>query len=573
MAARFTQNAWLNKVYLWLVLHPRWLLVIAVLAVLVPFLAKPFNMDDPLFIWAARQIHAHPGNPYGFAVNWYGTVTPMWEVTKNPPLACYYLATAAQFFGWSELALHAAFLLPALAVILGTYRLASRFCGRPLWAALLTLLTPVFLVSSTTVMCDVLMLALWIWAVVFWVEGIRGDNWLHLTGAGLLIALATLTKYYAVALVPLLAAYGLVQRKSLGVWLLGLLIPVVVLGAYHLTTQHFYGRTLLGDALNYTAMPKGVAEFASLKSGSSLTALAFTGGCLAVVTFLTPLLWRIKQLSMIAGGVGLLAFLCFESGTILKDYGPITGSSRWFIEFQIIFWAIGGGGVLALAFTDVWRRRDADSWLLGLWVIGTFLFAALFNWTVNGRTILPMTPAVALLLVRRLELNAMRGKSWPEGAGFGAVAGAMMALWVAWADFGFARAVRESARLTFAKYGNGSARFWYQGHWGFQYYLDQLGAKALDAERTRLQRADLIATPENNTNFAPLGPELVVLREIIAVPGTGWLATMKGEVGAGFYASSRGPLPFAFGLPPAERVFVCVVDPISPPAPPTSSIK
>jgi hypothetical protein len=41
---------------------------LAVVVLLAPFLAKPFNMDDPLFIWAARQIQAHPLNPYGFPV-------------------------------------------------------------------------------------------------------------------------------------------------------------------------------------------------------------------------------------------------------------------------------------------------------------------------------------------------------------------------------------------------------------------------------------------------------------------------------------------------------------------------
>ena len=53
----------LNRIRRWLVLHPNWTLTLVVLALLGPFLAKPFNIDDPLFIWAARQIHAHPTNP------------------------------------------------------------------------------------------------------------------------------------------------------------------------------------------------------------------------------------------------------------------------------------------------------------------------------------------------------------------------------------------------------------------------------------------------------------------------------------------------------------------------------
>jgi len=92
----------LNRIYGWVALHPNWTLTLVVLAALVPFLSKPFNFDDPLFVWTARQIQAHPGNPYGFQVNWYGSSEAMWGITKNPPLACYYLALAAGILGWSE---------------------------------------------------------------------------------------------------------------------------------------------------------------------------------------------------------------------------------------------------------------------------------------------------------------------------------------------------------------------------------------------------------------------------------------------------------------------------------------
>src|ERR1019366_6512114 len=116
--------------------------------------------------WAAHQIQADPLNPFGFAVNWFGTVTPMWLATENPPAASYYIAFAAAILGWSEVALHAAFLLPAIAAVLGTYRLAQKFCSRPVLAALATLFTPVFLISSSTVMCDVMMVAVLVWGGV-----------------------------------------------------------------------------------------------------------------------------------------------------------------------------------------------------------------------------------------------------------------------------------------------------------------------------------------------------------------------------------------------------------------------
>src|ERR1700691_6313184 len=107
------------------------LLAVAVLACLVPFSGKAFNIDDTLFLYVARQITQHPLDPYGFKVNWFLDAVPMAHETKNPPIASYYIAAAASLVGWSERALHLAFLLPALAAVLGAYRLAHRFTDSP----------------------------------------------------------------------------------------------------------------------------------------------------------------------------------------------------------------------------------------------------------------------------------------------------------------------------------------------------------------------------------------------------------------------------------------------------------
>ena len=50
-------NLW-ERIRAWVAAHPKAALTLAVLAALGPLLAKPFNMDDPLFIWTARQIQA-----------------------------------------------------------------------------------------------------------------------------------------------------------------------------------------------------------------------------------------------------------------------------------------------------------------------------------------------------------------------------------------------------------------------------------------------------------------------------------------------------------------------------------
>jgi 4-amino-4-deoxy-L-arabinose transferase-like glycosyltransferase len=552
-------NLW-GKTCAWLARHPYLALTLAVLAALGPFLAKPFNIDDPLFIWAARQIQAHPLDPYGFNVNWYWMPSPMWAVTENPPLAAYYIALAAVVLGWSELALHSAFLLPALAVILGTYRLARRFCKWPMLAALLTLFTPVFMVSSTTVMCDVLMLAFWVWAVVLWVEGMERENLRRLSGAGLLISLAALTKYYGVCLIPLLAAYSLADKRRVGRWAACLLIPLAALCAYQWITQELYGLAMLSGAAIYAT--HGEDFFSSLKITNALTALTFTGGCLAVAVFFAPLLWRARVI--FAGIIVFIAAALSFEGAILKNYNTLfAGGFRQWIILQIVFWAVGGVSLLALALVDCQRQRNARSWLLLLWVVGTFLFAAFFNWVINGRSILPMAPAVGILLVRRLEQNALiNRKILTPGMFICFAMGAVLAVLVTQADFLQAIAVRQTAQKTYASFGHEREKLWFEGHWGFQYYMDALGASAVDPSAPVFRAGDFLAVPRNNTNtHFPKSPDLPIQR-IIVIQGPSLLATVNAQVGAGFYASLWGPLPFAFCHVPPEGVSVYAMQPI-----------
>jgi 4-amino-4-deoxy-L-arabinose transferase-like glycosyltransferase len=488
---------------------------------------------------------------------------PMWEDLWDPPLACYYLALAAALLGWSEVALHAAFLLPALALILGTYRLARHLCDRPMLAALVTLFTPVFLVSSAMVMCDVLMVSFWVWAVVWWVEGMERDNSWQLAGSALLVTLAAVTKHFAISLIPLLAVYSMISKRQTGRWAFYLLIPLTTLMIYQWITDLVYGQGLLFNAGYHATAVKETNGYSVLTT--SFTALTFTGGCLAGATFFAPWLWRARVLAGFAAGTILLATALFLAGATFKIYVTIPVASRLSVKMQIVFWAIGGVCVLALAAANSLRARDPRSWLLTLWVFGTFLFTTLFNWDVNGRSILPMAPAVAILLARRLERNmAVNKKTRARAIPVCLIVGALFALLVARADFLLATAVRHSAQQTCVKYGHQQKTLWFQGHWGFQYYMESFGASALDIALSPLKTGDALAIPANNTNLLLPKPEAVLLQEKLAVSGPSWLTTMNETMGAGFYASLWGPLPFVFGRVPPESVSVYDFGPLVP---------
>jgi 4-amino-4-deoxy-L-arabinose transferase-like glycosyltransferase len=547
-----------KRIGLWLAAHPRWTLTLLVGVALGPLLAKPFNIDDPLFVWLARQVRAHPAAPFDFQVNWYGLVLPMWAFTGNPPGAGYYFALAGGLFGRGEIGLHLGGLLAALAVILGTHRLAARWCAHPLLAAGAVLCMPVFLVSASTVMCDVLMLAFWVWAVVFWVEGLEQDRASKIFAAGLLIALAFLTKYFGVALVPLLAVYGGLYKRKFGGWVFALAIPLAALGGYEWLTHLRYGHALFSAAADLSAQAH--ANFGVSKPASFLIALSFTGGGVAATLFLAPWLWRGRALAAVLVVTALVGgVLCF--GDVLHKYPSLHGSARLSVAAQFMLWMWGGVLVLWLA-ADVLRHpREPQAWLLALWLTGTFLFTAFGNWTINGRTVLPLAPAVGILLARRWERPGPR-PAWALPASLAVCA--VLALLVVESDFQLAVAARRNAQEVMAKLGRGRGTVWFQGHWGFQYYMEQLGAKAADLEHFTPSPGDILVVPLHNTCTSEPPPDRFARRDVMGVPGPAGLTTFHAAVGAGFYSSYYGPLPFAFGQVPAEALYVYDVKPVAP---------
>src|ERR1700677_1942916 len=98
---------------------------------LVPFAGRPFHVDDPVFIWVAQHIVHHPGNFYGFDINWGRRDFPVSTVFLSPPLTSYYLAAASLLCGWGEFQLHLAFLPFSVLTVIGLFFLSENFCNRP----------------------------------------------------------------------------------------------------------------------------------------------------------------------------------------------------------------------------------------------------------------------------------------------------------------------------------------------------------------------------------------------------------------------------------------------------------
>lgn len=531
-----------------------WLLV-GTTVLLLPFINKAFHIDDSLFLWTAEHLQKHPGNFYGFTVNWYGTEMPAGEAFNNPPLTSCYIALIASVVGWSEPALHLAFLLPALLLVAGTYILARNYCSRPALATLAGIATPVFLISATTVMCDIMLVAFWVWSLVFFERGLQSNRWHHFILSGLLAGLGVLTKFSALGLVPLMLAYGVVKLRKPGTWIISPVLPLVFAGAYQLITEKMYGRGFFSVAADYTSMFQ--SSFGSSPASKIILGLCFIGGCFFSLLFYLPLLRPSRTLLL---AVCIIAPLCLIL-PLIKTFQPLCWTPQdhlnWSYLLQSSLLITLGALIVIMGVTTWFKKPDPISLMLLFWILGILAFASIVNWTVNGRSVLPMLPAVGILLGRWLDQT--RGifqptlfwrEAWPV------IPGAALSIVIAQADTNLANTGREAARMLSAIPVNSGNTMWFQGHWGFQYYMQQRGAKALDLKSGKVTSGDLVVMPSNYSHVHDFAPDMAVYKDLVQLPPHPWCATMNRQINAGFYATSWGLLPFVFASPPEEKFFV-----------------
>lgn len=532
------------------------LLLSATVACLLPFINKPFHIDDPYFIWIAKHITSHPFDFFGFNVNWTGEELPVYLSTTNPPLVSYYMAFAAAILGWSEIALHAAFLVPACAVVVGTWLLATDLCDRPFLASLTVICTPVFLVSATTMMCDVLMLSFWVFAIVFWRKGLKSDDLKQLAIASILIILAILTKYSAVCIVPLILAYSMAEKRKIGIWMIYLLLPLFAIGLYDWATYLLYGTNHLSYITSFTTSARQVAAYKYVSG--MITGTSFVGGCLLFPMFYAVILGRKFKLTVGFAVIVLLLVVLMGLG-VLVDY-PIADADgiNWNFATQLPFFVFSGVCFFFFVFSDLLRNRDSDSLLLFLWVIGIFLFSSVVNWSVNGRSILPIAPVAGIVIMRYVDrMDTDRFAADFKRLHMPLFVALIMGLFLSFADYRLAVASHDAAIKVSSVFEKSPGNLWYEGHWGFQYYMTENGrGKPVDFEKPLLAKGDLVVIPSFNSNLKLLYKTTASFMQEFGFDDSGFLSIMNPNNGAGFYTDQAGPLPFAIGSQMPEKYYV-----------------
>jgi len=474
----------------------RSLLLILAFALLIrlPFLGQAIQGDDDIYLTEGAHAQIEPWHPLHTTYIFRGEPVDL-RGHPHPPLDGWVLgALIALFGGVNEVAFHAVYIGFTLLAAAAMWSLARRFSSRPVWATLLFLATPVFVVNGTSLEADLPFLAFWMAAIALFCAGRRAL-------AAVAMALAALTSYQVVLIVPILAAWLWLDQR----------------GADRQVCARPPGRALRQFAWLATPILALLAWQVFERWGTGAWPLAVTLGY-----------QRSYQTAgnKLASALTLAIHALFLAGPLLAPLAAVTA----------------------------WRRRhDRSVQFLLAWIGIFFAGSAVIFFAGSARYLLPMAPPVAILAsfsfepIQRQASSALRILTLT-----GFASQLALGLGLATVNYQHWDGYRQFAAMLPTGH-----RTWVNGEWGLRYYVESRGGLALTKNQP-LEPGEIVVASDLSRaveTHAPLTPMVRTLEIRPAIP----LRLIGLESHSGYSTASLGFWPFGVSSGVIDRVHADVV--------------
>lgn len=471
---------------------------------------KPVVVDDTAYLLFARQIAAHPLDPYGFDLFWYDRPEPAMTILA-PPVLPYWLAAGVALFG-ENLFLLKLWLFPiALAFAHSAAFLLRRFAQGAEHAGLVMLVFSPAVLPLFSFMLDVPAVALGLTAVALFIRGCDRVGWTRaglVAAAGAFACLAVQTKYTMMTVPAVFVWYGL-MRGHLRAALAASAIGVALFAGWECFLAQTYGVShfVFHVRAQQSSGDSGISAWIDKKSDLVNPLLGYVGGLAAAWGLYAGRAvgfprWFVAVVGLVvAAGYAVVCVVPYSESVLL-----LTRAGHVRLDLpMVVFYSVGASvfgtfliaaALLGFRFTRDpmhWLRRDADTWFLLGW-LGIEL-AAYFVLTPfpAGRRVISVCVLLGFVACRLVSrMRRVRPSRAPERwiVAYGVAAGLGLFALDAWD----ALPERELAVWGAAE-THGPGQVWTQGHWGWQYYCDRLGMRLVEPGQSHLHKGDWLVFP------------------------------------------------------------------------------
>jgi len=490
---------------------------------------KPAVTDDYAYLSLALNIQENPAKPFGpppdgCRIIWYfhsqGAFTLL-----SPLVVPYWLAVGTSLFGMDLVALKLwlfPFCLLFTASLAALFRRFSPGFEKPLLAV--TILSPAFL-PSLNVMIDIPAVALNLAAVVVFLKALDGERrrWGMLLLAGVLAGLASQTKYTGATSVVLMMGYSIARRRSAG--LIASVLAMAIFVGWEAYLAQVYGRSHFLHQLQQRRQrtpDTGPVREGSVGevSASVVQQLEQVMPLIGIVGGLSP---GLIALALTALGrsrrlvLGVLGFFIVEFVILafVPDRGAVFMKAmhlpRDEVSLGTIAMGINGSLFTVTLLAVSWKllkrdRRGAAERLLIGWLLVELAACFLLTTFTAARRVMGIL-VVATLLVGRLLAREGDDPNRRRLVFASTLVGLLFGLLYFVTDYRDAQFEKRAALETIAwirAQDHPRSQIWFTGHWGFQYYAEQEGARAVEPDDTIIEVGDWLIVPDSSRPFAQL---------------------------------------------------------------------
>jgi hypothetical protein len=449
------------------VLACAWPALLLATACLLPFLNKPFVIDDPHFLMMARQIVMHPMHPMDFTECWNlsNDCTKAYLMTPGNGLMGYVLVPTVQS-GAHEWMAHLTQLVFVWIAIVAMTSLVFRFGwdrAHAIAGALLLVVIAPFLPMASTAMPDILATAVALVAMERLAAWKAERKWGQGAAAAIALGLAGFARPHLALLLPL-AAFFLLESTN----------PKEILAQirerYWVFAPVFAGAVLLSAIIAITrehnlAINPPVA-FSGLRyiRNNLRSYLLYFVFPLPLAACWAANRWKMgrRPLVTIAAAAAPIAYF------LLRHRHP------WLPTSLDLATSLDVVGLVALAglLFEALRKRDHTGLFLMLWVL--LPLPIVYYLHLPAKYLLPCMPAVILLCFRLMEVCSARVARAATIAFI--VGGAAYSLLILRSDAEFARLGRDSLYRLIEPHVAAGERVWFGGHFSAYWYAPLDGA-------------------------------------------------------------------------------------------------